>query len=434
MITITSLFILLFTAMTCFAQTPPASPPMTGPEIFAKAGPAVFKLETRVIGGQAARSHGTAFAVNEDGYLITNFHVVADAVSKPEKYELILNHGQNETRATVEFVDAINDIALIKTPETFTQVLKLAAENSLQLGENIFALGFPKSETLSMSQGTFNGQRMMGFSTVTAASLPMNGGMSGGPCLNSRSEVVAVNRAMMVQAQNISYFSPLSALKRAVAQTQIPGARKPASNDWNKTIRSDIWRQETWAMKLNENKAPVRQKIGGISFTLPFANMQCGQDAEKNRLSKTEHVVCHNVSLALAGPNINALQIRTVAAHDTSPLSLARAFDAINPSYEALKKSHEKRGRGLASLQNQERCGARNVRNKQGLNLRVRYCSLPLPEFSGLYSTFLKIDVKSGKQETSIAQSYDGMTMETTGQMVEKFIDGISVDRNSGGI
>jgi hypothetical protein len=406
---------------------------MTGPEIFEKAGGAVFKLVTRLIGSQSGRSHGTTFAIRQDGFLITNFHVVADAVEEPGKYELVLQTPQGEAKAVVAHFDAINDIALVKVERKFEKVLAIAPADDLRLGESLFSLGFPKSEELSMIQGTFNGNRLMGFAMVTAASMPLNPGMSGGPCLNARGEVVAVNRAMMLQAQNISYFSPAAALRRVAAETNSP-KRNVASLSWTPRVQSDILRQERWALNLPANKAPSRQKIGSVSFNLPIGSMQCGQDADTtSRIAKVEHIFCQNVSLALAGAEINALQIRTVAAQSKSAFNPTQAFDAVSRAYENMKKEHTARRlrlRGLASGgDGDERCGARNVRNKNGLNLKVRYCSQALPEFKGLYTTFLKIEVRDRKNRaTTIAQSYDGMTMETTGKMIESFLDGIAVE------
>ncbi len=439
---------LLLTVLTTFfsswAQNPDTSPPaavhLTGPQVYALSEGTVFKLITRLPGTNAEREHGTAFVVRNDGYLITNYHVVATSVGEPGKYELILQENDKSTPAKVLHIDPVNDIALIKVDSIFTRKLLIAPTQNIANGETIYSLGFPKSEQITMISGTFNGERLMGFAPVLAASMPLNPGMSGGPSLNSTGEVIGVNRAMMTQAQNISYLSPWSALSQIVLKSE--GARDLASTDWKRKIKSDIMNQETWALSRAAPAGPSRQKIGNLSFALPLNNMQCGQDdsAGKSSLTKREFIFCQTVSLALLGPETESLQVATVAVQNDTKLSLDLAFGALKGKYDKAKNarpSSKGKDRELAALaavlkigDAEQKCSVRNVRNKNGVGMRVRFCTVAIPDFEGLFSTFVKIDVAdTGSGATSIAQAYEGLSLPATTKMVSAFLDSVTVER-----
>ena len=445
------ILVMLATFVATWAQDPlpPAAPVaalaqnLNGPQVYGLAEGTVYKLVTRLPGTNSEREHGTAFVVRPDGYLVTNYHVVATSLRESDKYELILQHGDKSSVARVLHVDPVNDIAVIQVNETFPKFLQLAPHQGLANGETIFSLGFPKSEQITMINGTFNGERLMGFAPVLAASMPLNPGMSGGPSLNSKGDVIGVNRAMMTQAQNISYLSPWAALAKIVAKVAVGGTdRELASTDWKRKIKTDIMNQETWALARPINIQLSRQKIGNLSFSLPLNNMQCGQDDNnKAGLNKREFIFCQTVSLALLGPETESLQVATVAVRNDSKLALDLAFGALKGKYEKAKRARpaqEVKSRGLASLSEvlsqpeaEQKCSVRNVRNKNGVGLRVRFCAVAIPDFEGLFSTFVKIDVlEAGTGGTTLAQAYEGLSLPATAKMVGAFLDSVNVERD----
>ena len=289
-------------------------------------------------------------------------------------------------------------------------------------------------------EGNYSGLVERSYGERIHLSGPMNPGMSGGPSLNSLGEVIGVNRAMMTQAQNISYLSPWSALSLIVAKSE--GSRDLASTDWKRKIKNDIMNQETWALSRTTAAGSGRQKIGNLSFVLPLNNMQCGQDdsAGKSSLTKREFIFCQTVSLALLGPETESLQVATVAVQHDTKLSLDLAFGAIKSKYEKAKNARhadKTKDRDLAALaavlkigDAEQKCSVRNVRNKNGVGMRVRFCTVAIPDFEGLFSTFVKIDVAdTGSGATSIAQAYEGLSLPATTKMVSAFLDSVTVDK-----
>jgi S1-C subfamily serine protease len=133
---------------------------------------------------------GTGFFITDDGYLISNYHVVKDAV----KVRLLTDSGV--INATVVKVDAANDLALLKAAGQFAP-LPVAASRGVKLGGTVATVGFPdvglqgfspklaKGEIASLS-GSQDDPRYF------QISVPVQPGNSGGALVDVRGNVVGI--------------------------------------------------------------------------------------------------------------------------------------------------------------------------------------------------------------------------------------------------
>lgn len=428
-------------ALAARAQTapPPAinellNAPKSGAQIFAEAKKSVFKLSTRLKSANSERGHGTAFSIRRDGFMITNFHVVAEAIEEPEKYELIVDLPSGGKQALVVGLDAVNDLALVKVNDVLPAALDIAPQIP-ETGDTIYSLGFPKSEELTVISGTFNGLRNMGFAPVEAASMPLNPGMSGGPSLNGHGEVIGVNRAMLTTAQNISYLSPLVPLSELVKTADISRTQE----SWATDLRLQIEHQEAIIVNSLSPAVEHREKLGAYSFALPFGGIQCGQDEAPviKGLPTSQTLVCQTLSLALIHSSGNALQVKTIALQGPGTWSPIDPFLTLQQQYWSAKQDavfdRKATSRSIASISEKilgggtaEKCAAHNVTNRSGLTVLVRYCRLPISHLPGLYNTFVKVDLPNVKGEkTRLAQSYEGLSLPTTSKLIALFIESI---------
>ena len=147
---------------------------------------------------------GTGFIVSEDGYIITNYHVIEDAYQGGYDVQVITYSGDTYTAEIIGFEDEGSDIAVLKIDATGLTPVKIGNSGDLQVGEQIYAVGNPLGEltytmtggmvsaldreisTVDQSTGETNTVNMF---QIDAA---VNGGNSGGPVYNSRGEVVGV--------------------------------------------------------------------------------------------------------------------------------------------------------------------------------------------------------------------------------------------------
>jgi S1-C subfamily serine protease len=179
--------------------------------VYAQANPGVVYIEvTTPYGRRFARtvaSSGSGFVYDEAGYIVTNNHVVAQA----SRIEVVFSDGSRQTAAVVG-ADAENDLAMLQVAELPAGVtaLPLAAEDDLQVGQFVVAIGSPFGEQGSMSFGIVSGlersleSAQAGAFASSGAALtgliqtdaPINPGNSGGPLLNLDGEVVGITTAI----------------------------------------------------------------------------------------------------------------------------------------------------------------------------------------------------------------------------------------------
>jgi serine protease Do len=171
-------------------------------------GEAVVKIES-------ARGQGSGFVVHEDGWVVTNFHVVEKEVSVDV---VVYSRDQSGFRprtlreAKVLALNPEMDLALVKVERPADLVLKrvyLGDSDALKVGDPVYAIGAPigldrtvSSGIVSVTNRTFEGRTHLQITT------PINPGNSGGPLFNLRTEVVGVNSSGYVGLQGLNFAIP----------------------------------------------------------------------------------------------------------------------------------------------------------------------------------------------------------------------------------
>lgn len=174
----------------------------------------LLKPYTQPAQGSAA---GSGFFVSEEGFIITNAHVIDQAHSI---WIQIPSLGKEILDVELVGVSPERDLALLKvTSVTFEKIINVLGEIPyLQLGDSnavyrsdeVMALGYPLGQqTLKSTTGVVSGREQQ-FIQISA---PINPGSSGGPLVNTRGEVVGINSAGIREAQNVGYAIPVNILK-----------------------------------------------------------------------------------------------------------------------------------------------------------------------------------------------------------------------------
>lgn len=162
---------------------------------------------------------------NDEGYLLTNYHVVKDA-----HLVMLQLPGGSKKKVPVVIVGVCpeRDLALLRlTPkglETFYKELNLTTIPALKLGDSdlmikrgqpVYTLGFPLGQqSLKGTTGVVSGSQMLeDGQTYIQIDAPINPGNSGGPLLDENGLVIAVNTAGIPSAQNIGFGIPINEAK-----------------------------------------------------------------------------------------------------------------------------------------------------------------------------------------------------------------------------
>jgi serine protease Do len=166
---------------------------------------------------QQGTSSGSGFFINERGEFITNAHVVGQAKGI---WIQIPSLGKQIIDAELIGISPERDIALLRVTDEGLQIIRkeLGAVPYLPLGDSdylhrsdeVLALGYPLGQqALKSTTGVISGQEHH----MIQMSAPINPGSSGGPLLNSAGEVVGINAAGVMEAQNVGYAIPINDLK-----------------------------------------------------------------------------------------------------------------------------------------------------------------------------------------------------------------------------
>ncbi len=165
-------------------------------QIFNQLAPSLYQIRLIDKASGEKSSIGSGFQITADGLIATNYHVVSGFARYPHKYQLeYLDNQGNKAELTLESVDIINDLALVKRATTTKMPYFTIAQKPPIKGEEIYSLGNPHDLGMIVVPGTYNGLKIESFSDRIHFTGAVNPGMSGGPVVNAQAEVVGINVA-----------------------------------------------------------------------------------------------------------------------------------------------------------------------------------------------------------------------------------------------
>lgn len=182
-----------------------------------EAAPARFRVET---------SFASAVIIDPDGYLVTNYHVVATAA----EIRVQLSDGRITEPVTVG-VDAETDLALLKIELTDLPAIQLGRSDNLRIGDVVLAIGNPYGLTTSVTQGIVSATgrgllNLVTFENFIQTDAAINAGNSGGALINSLGELVGINTAVLAQdsgTEGIGFAIPVDLVHGVVEQIKLDG-------------------------------------------------------------------------------------------------------------------------------------------------------------------------------------------------------------------
>jgi serine protease Do len=156
------------------------------------------------------RGEGSGFVVDDEGYILTNHHVVNGATRIRVRLA-----DQRQVPARLIGTDASTDVALIKIePQPGIKPSTLGDSDSLRVGEWVCAIGNPLGFDHSVTAGVVSskGRKIWdaSFDSYIQTDAAINPGNSGGPLLNTAGEVVGISSAMSREGQGIGFAVPIN--------------------------------------------------------------------------------------------------------------------------------------------------------------------------------------------------------------------------------
>jgi len=165
---------------------------------------------------QATPFLGSGFIIDPRGYIVTNAHVVEDAV----EITVTLADGSEHQGKTI-VADASVDLALIKIEtDKPLPLVTFRNQDDLMIGETVLAIGNPFGFQHTLTDGIVSAIHhdmqieSTSFPQLIQISAPINPGNSGGPLLNINGEVIGINTAIRRSAQAIGFAIPIDVMRR----------------------------------------------------------------------------------------------------------------------------------------------------------------------------------------------------------------------------
>lgn len=178
---------------------------------------------------QILRSLGSGVIIREDGYILTNNHVIEGY--EPQDITVTLDDGRKFKVSKIVGKDKQTDLAVIKIDATNLPVAKLGDSQNLQVGQIVLAIGNPFGFSESVTQGIISALGRKAKTEVRIpqseyeydyiqTDAPINPGSSGGPLVNLKGEVIGINSAIATggarQYAGIGFAIPIHLAKKVI--------------------------------------------------------------------------------------------------------------------------------------------------------------------------------------------------------------------------
>lgn len=173
--------------------------------------------------GQPQMGQGSGFIVDEDGYVLTNNHVINGA----SEITVILKNGHSYPAKVVGH-DEKTDIALLKIEADHKlPAVTFGTSDTLRVGQWVVAIGNPFGLDYSVTAGIISAKgRNIGagpYDNFLQTDASINPGNSGGPLFNMNGEVIGVNTAIRRDGQGIGFAVPIDMVKQVIPQLRDKG-------------------------------------------------------------------------------------------------------------------------------------------------------------------------------------------------------------------
>ena len=209
---------------------------LSATEAYNKVAPAAVVVSTKSVTQgyfmhtQEVEGIGSGFIINEEGYILTNYHVIQGA----QEISVTLSNDVTTTAQVVNY-DENQDVAMIKITDESVEIpatVELGDSDALQPGEEVIAIGTPLSTELSstVTKGIISAtSRSVAVESGVTMNLiqtdaAINAGNSSGPLVNTKGEIVGINSSKIrgEAVEGIGFSIPINDIKDKIESLSKP--------------------------------------------------------------------------------------------------------------------------------------------------------------------------------------------------------------------
>ena len=272
-------------------------PELTAQEIYRRVNPSVVTVLAQLEG---SASVGTGVIFRSDGYILTNYHVLAGgrdctvALDTGRTYEALYVAG-----------DERNDLAVLKVNLTGLPAATFGDSDQLVVGDKVYAIGNPLGVELrgtltdgivsAINRDVWVDGRTMNLIQTNAA---LNSGNSGGPLINAYGQVVGINTIKMSSdysnVEGLGFASPSASIRRLVNDLLTYGEIQPEPSfgvtvlQTGARLEEDVWGLEV--LEVTPDSAADRAGIRTGDFILSAAGREVSSSQDLLRIRRQLYV------------------------------------------------------------------------------------------------------------------------------------------------
>jgi len=215
-------------------------------------------FEDQMPQGYKQRSLGSGFVISEDGYILTNNHVIEGADDIKVKFD-----DGRELKGEIKGVDPKLDLALIKvSTKEKLKAAELGDSDAIQVGEWVMAIGNPFGLAETVTAGIVSAKgRVIGsgpYDDFIQTDASINPGNSGGPLFNANGEVVGINTAIIAGGQGIGFAIPVNMAKSIIPQLRDTGK---VARGWLGVSIQPVTRELSQAFGLEDERGALVSEV-----------------------------------------------------------------------------------------------------------------------------------------------------------------------------
>ncbi len=393
-------------------------------QLFNQLKPSLYQIKLIDKASGEKSSIGSAFQISSDGIIATNYHVISNYALHPKKYRIeYLDSQGNKGDLSLQSVDVINDLALVKRDIEQDMQFFQISESAPHKGEKLFSLGNPHDLGMIVVPGTYNGLKKESFNDRIHFTGSINSGMSGGPVVNKQAQVIGVNVA--TSGNSIGFLVPhdklvnlyqayLKAAPESIEQ-QMAEQLMASQNKLISTILSSPWQEKSLG---DQSIIPV--------IDVPF--IRCWGDSNADKVDALILTAVANCSLdentylsSRFFTGSMEIEFRTMQAKDIS----------ANKFYHLYQQQIARAGSG-------NRAGKDNVTeyqchhdlvipDNQAINNKTIFCTRAYKKFPGLFDVlYLSASIDKEKQALVSHFTIAGISQTNALAFTRKFMEAVS--------
>ncbi len=305
--------------------------PMTAQQLYAAnvascVGITVSTTSTNIFGyTSTSAASGSGFVLTQDGYIVTNYHVIEDAASDSSVTITVSFQNGDSYSAKLVGGEKGNDVAVLKIEAVGLIPVTLGNSDTLAVGQNLMVIGNPLGElTFTLTDGLVSAldrliTTSMGTMNMFQTNCAINSGNSGGPIFNSYGEVVGIATAKY-GASNSSSDAIVEGIGFGIPINDV------------KTMISDIIQHGYVTgkpyMGIQMQSVPQNAQMYGVSAGAYITGVASGSAAERAGLKEKDIIVALDDTVIDSSSALTAA-VSAYKAGDEAKLTVIRGSEKI---------------------------------------------------------------------------------------------------------